>query len=164
MTINCLSFQNSEVKIMPKFEREVEIDVPIEKVWQVLIDPQYWPQWFPGVDSVSTVQTVSLTTAKSVQFTEQDETGTATFVTLQQPDLLEIVTQVGNDKDQHVFKLKKTGGLFGMAGDETKVEYTMDTLSGKGIITKFFATGNPIDSAKVSKAILKFRRLVEKMF
>jgi len=26
---------------MPKFEREVEIDVPIEKVWQVLIDPQY---------------------------------------------------------------------------------------------------------------------------
>jgi len=149
---------------MPKFEREVEIDVPIDQVWQVLIDPKYWAEWFPGIDSVSSVQEVSMTTGRSVQFTEQDQTGNATFVKVQQPSLLEIVTQVGKDQDQHVFKLKPTGGLFGMAGDETKVEYTMDTLSGKGIITKFFATGNPIDSAKVSKAMLKFRRLVEKMF
>lgn len=149
---------------MPKFEREVEIDAPIEKVWQVLIDPKYWPEWLPGVDSVSNVQAVSLTNTKSVQFTENDQTGMATFVTMQQPNLLEIVTQVDDDKDQHVFKLKKTGGLFGMAGDETKVEYTLDTLTGKGLITKFFASGNPIDSTKVSKAMLKFRRLVEKMF
>jgi len=149
---------------MPKFEREVEIDVPIEKVWQVLIDPKYWPEWLPGVDSVTSVQAVSLTNAKSVQFTKQDKNGTATFVTLQQPNLLEIVTQIDDDKDQHVFKLRTTGGLFGMAADETKVEYTLDTLNGKGFITKFFTSGNPIDSTKVSKAMLRFRRLVEKLY
>ena len=38
---------------MPKFEREVEIDAPVEKVWQVMTDPKYVDQWFPGVDNVT---------------------------------------------------------------------------------------------------------------
>ena len=44
---------------MPKFEREVEIDAPVEKVWKVMTDPNHWPQWFPGVDSVSNVASIS---------------------------------------------------------------------------------------------------------
>jgi uncharacterized protein YndB with AHSA1/START domain len=38
-----------EVNIMAKFEREVEIDSQVEKVWQVLTNTAYWPQWFPGM-------------------------------------------------------------------------------------------------------------------
>ena len=44
---------------MPKFEREVEIDAPVEKVWQVMTDPKYLDQWFPGVDSVKFAQGIS---------------------------------------------------------------------------------------------------------
>ena len=43
---------------MPKFERDVEIDAPVEKVWQIMTDPNYWPQWFPGIDSVSNVSAI----------------------------------------------------------------------------------------------------------
>lgn len=147
---------------MPKFEREVEIDAPIDKVWEVLIDPRYWPEWFPGMDSVPAARAAALDS--NVQFASKEEMGNATFVKMQQPNLLEIVTQIGDDKDQHVFRLKPTGGFLGMAGDETKIEYILDTLVGGGIIGKFFTAGNPVDSMKVSKAIVKFRRLVEKMF
>ena len=38
---------------MPKFETKMEIDAPVEKVWEVMINPQYWPQWFPAVDSIT---------------------------------------------------------------------------------------------------------------
>ncbi len=147
---------------MPKFEREVEIDAPIDKVWAILIDPQYWPEWLPGVDSLPAARVTGL--GSSVQFMENDQAGSATFVKIQEPYLLELVTQVGDDKDQHVFKLKPTGGLFGMAADETKVEYTLDTLTGGGIFGKFIMGGNPVDTMKVNKAMVRFRKLVEKMF
>ncbi len=42
---------------MPIFERSIEIDAPVEKVWEVLTDPRTWPEWFPGVDSVASVNT-----------------------------------------------------------------------------------------------------------
>jgi len=44
---------------MPIFERSIEIDAPVEKVWEVLTDPRTWPEWFPGVDSVASVNTLS---------------------------------------------------------------------------------------------------------
>ena len=148
---------------MAKFEREVEIDSEQENTWKVLINPAYWPEWFPGVDNVSSAHSTGLmTVGKTISLIIGGEAGTATFVRMDQPDKLEITTQVGKDKDQHVFKLKATGGLLGMAKDETKVEYTLDTLSGGGLIGKFFSTGNPVDSARVSKAMIKFRKLVEK--
>ena len=38
---------------MPKYEREVEIDAPVEKVCSVLTNTAYWTKWFPGMGSVS---------------------------------------------------------------------------------------------------------------
>ena len=121
---------------MAKFEREVEIDAPVEAVWEVLINPKYWPQWFPGVVSIS----------KYIPMKE-----------------LEIVTQVGNDKDGHHFKLKPVGKFLGLGEDECKVEYTMDTLSGGGILGRFITGGNPKDAIEVKKTVHKLRKLVESL-
>lgn len=43
---------------MPKFERQVEIEAPVETVWAVITNPQQWPFWFPGIEAVSNVSEV----------------------------------------------------------------------------------------------------------
>ena len=73
---------------------------------------------------------------------------------------LEIMTQVGNDKDLHSFDLRSTGGLLGMRGTETKVSYVLDTLMGGGIVGNFVAGGNPADAIRVKKTLDNFRKLV----
>jgi uncharacterized protein YndB with AHSA1/START domain len=144
---------------MPKFEREVEIDAPVEKVWEVLIDPAHWPQWFPGVESVTNV--TSIGQGGSFVWTDEGRTGRGTIVHLEPMKRLEILTQMGDDKDSHVFKLRASGGFFGLGDDECKVEYTLDTLVGGGILGNFVAGGNPKDVLRVKKAMNLFRRLVE---
>lgn len=144
---------------MPKFEREVEIDAPVEQVWNMLINPNLWPQWFPGMENVSNFTAVD----ENGQFEWSDEgrQGTGTIVKVEPQKRLEIVTQLGDDKDEHVFKLKATGGFLGMADDETKVTYVLDTLMGGGIFSNFIAGGNPKDAIRVKKAMHAFRRLAE---
>jgi uncharacterized protein YndB with AHSA1/START domain len=146
---------------MPKFERDVEIDAPIEKVWEILTNPQTWPQWFPGIEEVSGFTDV----VENAQFEWKDEgrTGRGTIVKLEPHKRLEVVTQMDDDRDSHIFKLKKTGGLLGLAKDETKVTYKLDTLMGGGIISGFIAGGNPKDTIRVKKAVHALRRTVESM-
>ena len=144
---------------MPKFEREVEIDAPVEKVWQVMTDPKNWSQWFPGVDSVSNV--TSNSAGGNFQWVADGKTGQGTIVSMEPMKRLEVTTQLGNDKDSHVFELKPSGGFLGMKADECKVKYTLDTLMGGGILTNFIAGGNPMDSMRVTKAMNRLRKLVE---
>ncbi len=146
---------------MPKFEREVEIDAPVEKVWEVMTDPNHWSEWFPGIESVTNVTAV----AKEGQFewTDEGKSGRGTIVDFEPHKRLEIVTQLGDDKDSHVFELKASGGFLGLGADETKVEYTLDTLMGGGILANFVAGGNPKDAIRVKKATHALRRLVESL-
>lgn len=146
---------------MPKFERAVEIDAPVEKVWQVLINPTQWPQWFPGMDSVSNV--TSVREGESFEWTDEGRTGRGTVVKMEPMKYLEIMTQMGDDEDSHVFELRESGGFFGMHDDECKVEYKLDTLMGGGILGKFVAGGNPKDMLRVKNATNKLRRLVESL-
>ena len=146
---------------MPKFERDIEIDASVEKVWQIMTDPNYWPQWFPGIDSVSKVSTV--TAGGTFEWVDDGQVGHGTIVALEPQEFLEILTQLGDDKDSHKFKLKPTGGFLGLAKDECKVEYVFDTLMGGGILGNFIAGGNPKDALRVKKAMHNLRRLVEKM-
>ena len=146
---------------MPKFEREVEIDAPVEKVWEALINPTHWPQWFPGVDSVSNV--TSIHEGGSFEYTDEGQTGHGTVVKMVPMKALEILTQMGDDKDSHVFELRQSGGFFGMNADECKVEYKLDTLMGGGILGKFVAGGNPKDVLRVKNTTNKLRRLVESL-
>ncbi len=144
---------------MPKFEREVEIDAPVEKVWEVLTNPQHWPKWFPGMESVSKVTAVQR--GGSFEWTREGRTGMGTIVAMEPLRELKIMTQLGDDKDAHVFKLRASGGFLGLNTDECKVEYTLDTLMGGGILGSFIAGGNPVDAIKVKKAMVLFRKLVE---
>ena len=56
-----------------------------------------------------------------------------------------------------------TGGFLGLAADECKVEYTLDTLMGGGILSNFVAGGNPRDAMRVKKAVHSLRKLVESL-
>jgi len=144
---------------MPKFEREVEIDAPVEKVWEVLTDPKHWPQWFPGVDAVTKV--TSLSEGGSFEWTSESRTGQGTIVKVEPLKRLEIMTQLGDDKDAHVFRLQPTGGFLGLKADECKLEYTLDTLMGGGLLGSFIAGGNPKDALRVKKTVHLLRKLVE---
>jgi uncharacterized protein YndB with AHSA1/START domain len=146
---------------MPKFENKMEIDAPVEKVWGVITNPQYWPKWFPGVDSVSNV--TSTGQGGSFEWTGAGRTGTGTIVKVEPMKLLEIMTQTGNDKDSHVFKLQPSGGFLGLTAHESQVEYILDTLMGGGILGNFVAGGNPQDAMRVNKAMHLLRKLVESL-
>lgn len=146
---------------MAKFEREVEIDAPVDTVWEVLINPDYWTSWFPGMNSISNVGPIDK--GASFEWSSDDKTGTGTIKNFIPMKELEIVTQVGNDKDEHLFKLKPIGKFLGLGEDECKVNYTMDTLSGGGILGRFVTGGNPKDAIQVKKTVHKLRKLVESL-
>ena len=144
---------------MPEFNREVEIDSPVEKVWEVLTNPRLFPEWFPGVDSVSNVK--SSLEGVSFDWMSGDQKGQGNIINMNALESLEIVTQLGDDKDSHLFELEPSGGFFGLSDDECKVQYTLDTLSGNGILGKFISGGNPKDMIRVKNATHALRKLVE---
>jgi uncharacterized protein YndB with AHSA1/START domain len=146
---------------MPKFERTIEIDAPVEQVWQVLTNPDYWPQWFPGVDTVSNV--TSIAKGGRFEWTDEGKRGHGAIVDVEPMRRLEIMTQMGDDQDAHVFRLRPSGGFLGLADDECKIEYTLDTLMGGGILGRFVAGGNPKDALRVKKAMHLLRKLVESL-
>jgi uncharacterized protein YndB with AHSA1/START domain len=146
---------------MPKFERDVEIDASVEKVWQVITDPSHWAQWFPGVESVSNVS--SINQGATFTWSSGSKTGQGSIVTFEPMKRLGITTQLGDDKDLHVFVLSPSGGFLGLAANECKVAYTLDTLMGGGLLGSFIAGGNPADTLKVVKAMNMLRKLVESL-
>lgn len=146
---------------MPKFEREVEIDAPVETVWEVLTNADHWPQWFPGIDSVSSVTSISK--GGTFEWTDEGRQGHGKIVKMEPEKYLEIMTQMGDDQDSHAFKLRSSGGFLGLSDDECKITYTLDTLMGGGVLSSFIAGGNPKDVLRVKKAMNLFRRLVESM-
>lgn len=146
---------------MPKFEREVEIDAPVEKVWETITNPNLWPEWFPGIDGVGQVTAVS--EGGRFEWTSEGKTGRGAIVKMEPMKRLEIMTQMGDDKDSHVFVLRPSGGFLGLKADECKLEYTLDTLMGGGILGNFVAGGNPKDALRVKKATHNLRKLVERV-
>lgn len=146
---------------MPKFERDVEIDAPVETVWKMMTNPDLWPQWFPGVDEVSSVTSVSA--GGTFEWKSEGKKGKGKIIKMEPMKRLEIMTQIGDDQDAHIFELRPSGGLLGLSADECKVTYTLDTLMGNGILINFIAGGNPIDAMKVKKATNLLRKLVESL-
>jgi uncharacterized protein YndB with AHSA1/START domain len=146
---------------MPKFESKMEIDAPVEKVWEVMINPDHWPEWFPGFDSVSNVTSVAK--GGTFEWLNSGRKGKGTIRAFEPMKQLEILTQMGDDQDAHAFKLSRSGGFLGLKADECQVEYTLDTLMGGGILGEFIAGGNPKDAMRVQKAMHLFRKLVESL-
>jgi uncharacterized protein YndB with AHSA1/START domain len=147
---------------MSKFEREVEIDTPAANAWVVLTDANQWPKWFPYMDSVSNV--VPLHEGAVISWENDGKIGTATVTKLVPEKELVILTEMDGDKDSHSFNLRPSGGFFGMAADEAKVEYHLDTMTGGGILGRFITGGNPRDMLRVKNATNALRRLIEAQF
>ncbi|MBI9047850.1 MAG: SRPBCC family protein [Anaerolineaceae bacterium] len=144
---------------MPKFEREVEIDASVEDVWKIMIDPQNWPNWFPGMESVANVSALSV--GGTFEWAKEGKTGQGTIEELVPLKRLKIITLLEKDKDAHVFELKPSGGFLGLKDDECKVNYMLDTLMGGGILGNFIAGGNPKDMLQVKKSMHQLRKLIE---
>ncbi len=145
---------------MPKFEREVEIGVPVEKAWAVMTNPAHWPQWFPGIEAVSNVSAVEA--GGTFEWQDAGRTGHGTIVSVEPMRRLEIVTQMGDGKDSHVFELEAKHGFLGVGGShECRVKYTLDTLMGGGILANFVAGGNPKDMLRVKTVLDQLKKLIE---
>jgi len=147
---------------MSKFEREVEIDAPASNAWAVLTDANHWPKWFPYMDSVSNVE--PLHEGVVINWEKDGKIGTATVTKLVPEKELVLLTEMDGDKDSHSFSLRPSGGFFGMAADESKVEYHLDTMTGGGILGRFITGGNPRDMLRVKNATNALRRLIEAQF
>ena len=39
---------------MPEFTRSITIDAPLEQVWKLLHDPERFPEWWTGIETVVT--------------------------------------------------------------------------------------------------------------
>jgi len=144
---------------MPKFENKMEIDAPVAKAWEKIMDPQTWPKWFPGIDTVTNV--TSMNAGGTFEWTGDGRTGKGTISKVEPLKRLVILTQVDKDKDSHEFKFQAGGGFLGLSSNDCRVEYVLDTLSGGGILGNFVAGGNPKDAMRVNKAMHLFRKLVE---
>jgi uncharacterized protein YndB with AHSA1/START domain len=146
---------------MPKFQREVEINAPVEKVWGVITNPQNWPQWFPGIESIT--GSAVIREGEAIEWRSEGKVGHAKVVNMEPMKRLEVRTQIGEDEDEHVFVLHPSGGFLGLNADECKVEYTLDTLMGGGILGSFIAGGNPKDALAVKNTTNRLRKLVENL-
>ena len=145
---------------MPKFERQIDIEADLEKVWSTMTDSKKWSMWFPGIDGVSNLTAVKQ--GGTFDWQDDDRTGVGTIVHLEPNERLEIVTQMGDDKDSHLFELKPDRGFLGLgAAHGCRVEYTLDTLMGGGILADFIAGGNPKDTLRVKNALDSLKALVE---
>jgi uncharacterized protein YndB with AHSA1/START domain len=146
---------------MPKFVREVVIGAPTEKVWKAITDPNQWSQWFPGVDGVSNL--TSMAVGGTFDWVSEGRTGQGIIEEMEPMKRLKITTQLGNDKDSHVFNLQPAGGFLGLGGNKSKLAYTLDTLMGGGIISNFLAGGNPKDMLRVKNVMNQLKKLIESL-
>lgn len=147
---------------MSKFEREVEIDAPVENAWLVLTDASQWPKWFPYMHSVTHMGPIA--EGSVISWSSGDKAGTATVTSFVPGKKLEILTDLDGNEDKHTFTLRSSGGFFGLNADEVKIEYKLDTLTEGGIIGRFITSGNPRDLLRVKNATNALRRLIEATF
>ena len=146
---------------MPEFRREVEIDVPVETIWQILTNPDTWPHWFPAVDSVSNVRGRGM--GMAFDWMDDHEQGSGEIIRYDENERMDVRTQVGDDADLHMFEVKPDRGFLGLGkSDGCEVTYTLDTLVGGGFIGRFIAGGNPLDSRRVKSAMDRLKRYAEK--
>ena len=144
---------------MTKFEQHVDINAPVETVWSVLANPNQWPLWFPGIEGVTNLTGVD--TGATFQWQSGGETNVGSITRVDPNQRLEVTTQHGTHQATHIFQLAHHGGLFGMGGSGTRLDYTFEYQVPGGIIGDFIVGGNPIDTLKVKHTLDKVKQLAE---
>ena len=141
-----------------KFEQHTDIDAPVETVWSIITDAAKWPLWFPGIAQAPNVS--AMQSGGTFTWQEGGESGSGSIVHLGDADI-QVVTQVDNKQVTHTFTVGRHGGLFGMGGNDTRLNYRMEYDPPGGVLGDFVAGGNPVDTLKVKHTLEKVKQLAE---
>jgi carbon monoxide dehydrogenase subunit G len=145
---------------MPTFNQHTKINAPVDKVWAILTNPATWGQWFPDVDQVISLGAVTADT--TFQWQHGNETGSGTIVAVDNDrGLLRVVISHADQLVTHTFDLDRAGGLFGLGGDDTRLDYKREYDAPGGFLGEFISGGNPADALAVKQTLEKVRHLAE---
>jgi uncharacterized protein YndB with AHSA1/START domain len=145
---------------MPTFDQHMKINAPVDKVWAILTNPATWGQWFPNVDQVTSLGAVAADT--TFQWQHGNETGSGTIVAVDNDrGLLKVVTSHDGHQVTHTFDLDRAGGLFGLGGNDTRLDYKREYHTAGGAIGEFIAGGNPVDALALKQTLEKVKNLAE---
>lgn len=145
---------------MPTFDQHTRINAPVDKVWAILTNPATWGQWFPGVDRVTNLDAVAANA--TFQWQHGNETGSGTIVAVDDDrGLLKVVTSHDGHQVTHTFDLDRAGGLFGIGGNDTRLDYKREYDAPGGVIGEFITGGNPVDALTVKQTLEKVKNLAE---
>lgn len=145
-----------------KFSQHMDIDAPPDVVWQLLNDSTKWPLWFHGMEQVTGLG--SLAQNASFQWQKGSETGTGSVLRADNEQyVLIFATRAGNDERKHSFDIDRSGGFFGMGGNDSRLKYTLEYDPPGGMIGDFVAGGNPADALAVKNSLGKIRDMAESM-
>jgi carbon monoxide dehydrogenase subunit G len=141
-----------------KFEQKIDIDAPPERVWAVFADPTSWSDWLPDADEVS--QLTEVAPGATFQWRSGDGAGQGAIQELDaQANRLTFVTQGDGGPVTHTFDVDRSGGMFGMGGQDTRLRYIMEYDPPGGMIGDFVVGGNPMDAMKVKRTLERIRDL-----
>src|SRR5687767_9885794 len=99
-----------------KFERHVDIDAPVERVWAIPTDPSTWPDWFPDIDEVVNLATVA--PGSSFRWRDGDNTGQGAIDSVDAAaNRLKVLTQGESSPVTHTFDVNRAGGVLGVGGN-----------------------------------------------
>jgi uncharacterized protein YndB with AHSA1/START domain len=145
---------------MPKFEQDITVDAPVDKVWAMITNPGSWGLWFPGADTVSGLAKVEA----GATFQYQQGTDSATGSIIEVDDargLIKLVTADDGKQVTHTIDLDRTGGFFGLGGNDTKVKYIREYDTPGGFIGEFVTGGNPVDALAVKAVLERLKQAVQ---
>jgi uncharacterized protein YndB with AHSA1/START domain len=145
---------------MPRFEQDIKVDAPVDKVWTMLMNPGSWGLWFPNADSVSGLASVS--PGASFTFRQGNDEGSAQIVEVDEGrGLIKIVTMDDGKQVSHTIDLDRAGGFLGMGGNDTRVIYTREFDAPGGFMGEFVSGGNPADTLAVKGVLERIKRAIE---
>jgi carbon monoxide dehydrogenase subunit G len=145
---------------MARFEQRITIDAPVDKVWELLMNPATWEQWFPDVDRITGLGAIAAGTAFQWQHGDKSGSGSIEAVDSDR-GLIKVLVGDGERQTSHIFDLDRAGGLFGLGGNDTRLTYQMEYDAPGGFLGEFVSGGNPAESLKVKHTIEKVKRLAE---
>lgn len=145
---------------MPRFEQDIKIDAPVDKVWAMLLNPGSWGMWFPNADSVSGLSSVAA--GATFSFRQGNDEGSATIAEVDEGrGLITIVTSDDGKQVSHTIDLDRAGGFLGLGGNDTRVKYIREFDAAGGFVGEFVSGGNPADLMAVKKVLERLKRAVE---
>lgn len=145
---------------MARFEQRTNIDAPVDKVWAILINPASWEQWFPDVDRITGLAAVQA--GATFQWQNGNDSGSGSIAAVDEGrGLIKVITSEGDKQTSHIFDLDRSGGLFGLGGNDTRLTYQREYDAAGGFLGEFVAGGNPADLLKVKHTLQKVKQLAE---